>query len=106
MTRPSARRRGYTTKWDQARAAFLRAHRCCAFCGKPATVVDHVIPHRGDMRAFWDKANWSPLCSSCHDSAKRREEQGGTRGPVRGCDTNGIPLEPAVRKRWEPVSYA
>jgi predicted ATPase len=23
-----------------------------------ATVVDHVMPHRGDQRLFWDEANW------------------------------------------------
>ena len=33
----------------------------------PATVVDHIIPHRGDKRLFWDEKNWQPLCKDCHD---------------------------------------
>ena len=33
----------------------------------PATVVDHVIPHRGNKQLFWDEKNWQPLCKSCHD---------------------------------------
>jgi len=33
----------------------------------PATVVDHIIPHRGDERLFWDETNWQPLCKQCHD---------------------------------------
>ena len=33
----------------------------------PATVVDHIIPHRGDMKLFWDESNWQALCESCHN---------------------------------------
>ena len=33
----------------------------------PATVVDHIVPHRGDHALFWDKQNWQPLCKDCHD---------------------------------------
>ena len=43
----------------------------------PATVVDHIIPHRGDMTLFWDSANWQPLCKSCHDSDKQMLEKSG-----------------------------
>ena len=47
-------------------------HPLCAKCrenGKltPATVVDHIIPHRGDPVLFWDRSNWQPLCKDCHD---------------------------------------
>lgn len=28
---------------------------------------DHIIPHRGDMRLFWDESNWQALCESWHD---------------------------------------
>ena len=27
----------------------------------PATVVDHVIPHRGDQKLFWDEDNWQAV---------------------------------------------
>jgi len=33
----------------------------------PATVVDHIIPHRGDQKLFWDQTNWEALCKECHD---------------------------------------
>jgi len=33
----------------------------------PATVVDHILPHRGDEDLFWDESNWQPLCKRCHD---------------------------------------
>ena len=70
--RGGATARGYDGRWQKARAIFLKQHPLCAFClaeGKvvPATVVDHIIPHRGDQRLFWDQTNWEPLCKKCHD---------------------------------------
>ena len=70
--RGGADARGYNSKWRKARVAFLQKHPLCAECqreGKltPATVVDHIIPHRGDQRLFWDEKNWQPLCKDCHD---------------------------------------
>lgn len=73
--RPTARERGYTTDWQKERAAFLIAHPDCARCGAPATVVDHIIPHRGNKALFWDRYNWQPLCKDCHDRHKQREER-------------------------------
>ena len=77
--RPSARERGYTGAWEEARRAFLALHPFCAFCGYTATVVDHITPHRGDMALFWDRANWQPLCKPCHDRRKQRLEAEGRR---------------------------
>ena len=71
--RPSARERGYDTAWQKARAGFLAKHPTCS-CGQPATIVDHVIPHKGDKRLFWDRKNWQPLCTPCHSSKKQRQE--------------------------------
>jgi len=32
-----------------------------------ATVVDHVVPHRGDPVLMWDEiGNWQSLCTDCH----------------------------------------
>lgn len=72
--RPSARARGYNTQWDHARRDYLQAHPLCA-CGTPAIVVDHIIPHKGDKALFWDKSNWQPLCTTCHNSTKQKEER-------------------------------
>ena len=52
--------------WREARREFLAAHPACACCGTPATVVDHVDPHRGDPLIFWDSSRWQSLCASCH----------------------------------------
>ncbi len=79
--RPSARERGYDTRWDKARRTYLAKHPVCAGCVKigvstPATVVDHIDPHRGDQKKFWDKANWQPLCASCHGRKTATEDSG------------------------------
>lgn len=73
--RPSARERGYDTKWDKERAAFLKAHPKCCLCPSPATVVDHKVPHRGDQKLFWSRSNWQPMCTPCHSSRKQRQER-------------------------------
>ena len=70
--RGSATERGYDAKWRRARKRFLQRHPLCANCLSqgvltPATVVDHIVPHRGDHRLFWDEQNWQPLCKACHD---------------------------------------
>ncbi len=92
----SANDRGYTWKWRQARERFLSQHPLCELCERrgliePATVVDHKVPHQGDLKLFWDRKNWSAICSPCHNGAKQRLEKTGV---VIGCDANGIPLDP------------
>lgn len=82
MPRPSARERGYTTEWDKASAAFRVENPRCAMCLKRgklsrSRVVDHIIPHKGDMALFWDAQNWQALCVSCHSSLKQQIERDG-----------------------------
>lgn len=72
--------RGYGYKWQKARAHHLRDHPLCAYCQRQglvtaASVVDHIVAHRGDMTLFWDRSNWQSLCASCHSSVKQAEEQ-------------------------------
>lgn len=79
-TRPTASTRGYDSKWREARAGFLAKHPHCVGvddngCGAPATIVDHIRPHRGDMKLFWDRSNWQPLCACCHNSRKQSQER-------------------------------
>ena len=95
-TRESSAKRGYGSRWQKARAGFLRSHPLCADHQKrghivEATVVDHIVPHRGDYELFWSRGNWQSLCKTCHDSAKQRIEKGGA---VTGCDLSGLPLDP------------
>lgn len=73
--RPSARQRGYDSKWEKEAKAYLAAHPLCVMCGAPSRVVDHKTPHRGDRRLFWSRSNWQPLCTPCHSSRKQREER-------------------------------
>ena len=80
--RGTARQRGYSRTWEKASKAFLRAHPLCQCedCGDgrirvtPATVVDHRVPHRGDMKLFWDSSNWQSMAKECHDRKTARED--------------------------------
>ena len=92
----------YGRSWRKIRAEFLSRNPCCALClaqgrVEPATVVDHVQPWRSmeSPAAFWDRANWQPLCTSCHSGTKQSLEK---TGHLRGSDVNGAPLDP--RHPW------
>lgn len=75
QVRPSARARGYDSKWEQARDGFLKKHPACFRCGNPATVVHHSTPHKGDKKLFWDRSKWQPACKPCHDGPLQSEEK-------------------------------
>jgi 5-methylcytosine-specific restriction enzyme A len=75
----SSTQRGYGYRWQQARLGYLQAHPLCVMCQaegrvEAATVVDHKVPHRGDMASFWDRDNWQSLCSTHHSADKQRQE--------------------------------
>lgn len=105
--RQSTAARGYGSKWQKARAAWLVSHPTCVECAKVgrvsgATVVDHIKAPRlgaamdsGDAaliaearRLFWLRDNWQSLCKFCHDSYKQRVEKSGQEP---GCDVAGVP---------------
>jgi 5-methylcytosine-specific restriction protein A len=51
---------------------YLREHPLCVVCGaedrtEAATVVDHIVAHKGDERLFWDAANHRAVCRRHHD---------------------------------------
>lgn len=78
--RASARDRGYDNRWRRARSKYLKEHPLCVKCmaeGKltKATVVDHIVPHRGNEDLFWDESNWQALCKSCHDKKTMTEDR-------------------------------
>ncbi len=94
--RASSSRRGYDYAWQKARDGYLRRHPLCCLCDRQgkvvaASVVDHIVPHRGDKALFWDRSNWQPLCKHCHDSIKQQLERSGR---VAGCGADGRPLDP------------
>ena len=76
--RRNANRRGYGSKWRKARLGQLRRYPLCAECLREgrttvATVVDHIKPHKGNMKLFWDKDNWQSLCTPCHNVKTAKE---------------------------------
>ena len=71
--RGTAASRGYGHKWRKDRELFLAKHPYCAECEKmgrtaAATVVDHIIPHRGNQELFDDYDNLQGLCETCHNT--------------------------------------
>ena len=86
--RGNSAQRLYDAKWRKARLQFLIANPLCVQCRAAgrvtaATVVDHIVPHRGDKARFWDRANWQALCKPHHDS-KTAIEDGGWGRPPKG----------------------
>ena len=82
--RGTAASRGYGSRWNDARASYLARHPLCVKCrlqGRvvEATVVDHIKPHRGDNKLFWDERNWQALCKTCHDRKTVSEGRWGDR---------------------------
>ena len=79
--RGTATQRGYDERWRKARTFYLKRHPLCVGCvdeGRitPATVVDHIIPHKGNKELFWDESNWQALCASCHSRKTMKETKG------------------------------
>jgi 5-methylcytosine-specific restriction protein A len=82
--RESAAKRGYGKKWQAAREQWLAAHPLCQCRGvrrrsasvADATVVDHRVPHKGDLKLFWDRKNWQSMAKECHDRKTAREDGG------------------------------
>ena len=88
----------YSTRgWLELRSRQLRREPTCRLCREagrvaPATVADHVEPHRGDRGKFYDASNLQSLCRAHHDSLKQKVEKRGL-GFVPGSDPAGLPLD-------------
>lgn len=77
--RGNSTKRGYDSRWQVERRAWLMEHPLCVSCENKgrtaaASVVDHIVPHKGDREKFWDKKNWQGLCRTCHNSKTARED--------------------------------
>jgi len=86
----SAFSRGYTKAWAKASKAFRLKYPLCgmrpnheppvmSLCDQlerttPATLTDHIVPHRGDQVLFWDEGNWQSLCTPCHTRKTKAED--------------------------------
>lgn len=98
--RGSARARGYGAAWDKASLAHRAANPLCLGCaavGRTVAchVVDHVIPHKGNMALFWDKGNWQVACTWHHDQVKQQLELAYVRGEI---TADGLRLDSTAAK--------
>lgn len=65
-------------RWQKLRMKiFVRDLFICQMCRKiePDTsqlICDHIEPHGGDERLFWNEDNLQCLCKACHDGDKQR----------------------------------
>ena len=85
--RPSAAARLYGAAWRAERLDWLREHPLCVECEAaglltPATIVDHSVPHKGDVKLFWDKTKWQSMCKPHHDAKTAKEDGGFGRAPA------------------------
>jgi 5-methylcytosine-specific restriction protein A len=56
-----------SARFRKARRYYLLHHPVCAICRQAfANILDHVVPHRGIPRLYWDQSNWQGLCVHCH----------------------------------------
>lgn len=110
QSRLGARDRGYDRKWQRAADSFRWRNPWCVGCDaygvkRQATVVDHVIPHRGDQRLFWDTSNWQSCCMWHHSSVKLELERRYVRGQIGASDlrlTSEI-AQQLTRERYKPA---
>lgn len=95
LARRNAAQRGYDGRWRKESKAFLALNPWCVNlgegCTRLAVLVDHVVPHKGDMILFWRRDNWQPLCKHCHDVHKQRMENA---GPARDHRGRLLPITP------------
>ena len=95
-------------RWHAIRTRVLAEHPLCQRCqakGKvvPATVCNHLVPHEGNERLFWD-GPFQALCKPCHDGPARKEETGQAATvdyatDIASLGSDGWPLDP-----WHPAN--
>ncbi len=83
-------------EWWKLRSQRLKAEPWCRFCRQAgvmtaAEIVDHIRPHRGDRRLFFDTTNLQSLCRPCHDRTKQGIE---ARGYDARIGSDGLPSDP------------
>jgi 5-methylcytosine-specific restriction protein A len=68
----------YNYKWSRYSKKRLAKHPLCVYCLEkgittPATCTDHIIPHKGDIKLFWDTKNHASSCKQCNDQKAFKE---------------------------------
>jgi 5-methylcytosine-specific restriction enzyme A len=75
---PAIKRMYNSKEWRRLRLAQLEAHPWCAECLKKdvkrrATEVDHIEPHHGNEKLFFDPRNLQSLDHRCHTKKTDQE---------------------------------
>jgi 5-methylcytosine-specific restriction enzyme A len=75
-------------RWKAYRKTHIERSPLCVMCEREGravlgSIVDHIIPHRGDVSLFWAMDGVQTLCVR-HDSLKRLRENG-----LLGCNNHG-----------------
>jgi 5-methylcytosine-specific restriction endonuclease McrA len=84
LVRTGAHKRGYGARWTKLRNWWISIQpRCVGWpnangCPLNATgsIVDHIIPHRGDESLLYSAQNLQTLCRSCHARKTATEGEG------------------------------
>jgi 5-methylcytosine-specific restriction protein A len=109
-SRESRQARGYGAAWDKLRLVILRRDKYLCQCDQckggqhggrltPANQVNHKVSKAEAKRRGWtqaqidDPSNLEAINADCHKRVTA-QQQGRTLRP-RGCDTRGVPLDPA-----------
>lgn len=71
----------YQKRWRTIRLGQLSRQPLCERCKTfdivtAAKHVDHVTPHKGSAKLFFDAGNLQSLCHNCHSFKTREEEKG------------------------------
>ena len=87
-------KRMYNRRWQRARLRFIKRNPLCVVCDsrgrvRPTQEVDHIKPHRGCDKLFWNEKNWQALCKRCHSRKTQREADRGRRVVVCGQPASG-----------------
>lgn len=89
-----------TAAWQRLRRAKLSETPLCEPCARRglhviAEHVDHVVSIRSGGPAFPALAGLRSLCASCHSiKTNALDRRGGKGVAFKGCDVNGLPLDP------------
>jgi 5-methylcytosine-specific restriction endonuclease McrA len=80
--------------YRRRRRLYIKHNPLCVRCKEkgisvPATIVDHVVPHKGDLTLLL-RGELQSLCDNCHSAGKQYEEHHGYRRDV-GID--GWPID-------------
>lgn len=76
-----------SSSWKMASKSFLSKNPLCVHCFKKglyivSTETDHIKPHRGDAKLFWDVNNWQALCKRCHGIKTYGETRSANKLPI------------------------